>query len=191
MGLGVYEDTGSFTFPSTTERDLEAAAWLLSQGANLNIITNLLTREITPEQVSLLNDLFQRAIRHCIHGIDVVVTSVSTRHYMPDFAFLVHKMMRMENIDAIFAIARMDNKIHIVVFKKGFSILGIVKGMNREAFARESLRKESADVLIVFHKKDVLFIFVNVTFLAYSIGRMSLANGLEIFWNDVFTVTEA
>ena len=114
MGLGVYEDTGSFTFPSTTERDLQAAAWLLSQGANLNIITNLITREITPEQVGLLNDLFQRAIRHHIHGIEVVVTSVTTRHYMPDFAFLVHKMMRMENIDAIFAIARMDNKIHIV-----------------------------------------------------------------------------
>jgi tRNA nucleotidyltransferase (CCA-adding enzyme) len=33
---------------------------------------------------------------------------------MPDFAFLVHKMVRMENIDAIFAIARMENKIHIV-----------------------------------------------------------------------------
>jgi tRNA nucleotidyltransferase (CCA-adding enzyme) len=114
MGLGVYEDTGAFTFPSTTERDLKAAAWLLSQGANLNIITNLITREITPEQVSLLNDLFQRAIRHHIKGIDVVVTSVTTPHYVPDFAFLVHKMMRMENIDAIFAIARMDNKVHIV-----------------------------------------------------------------------------
>jgi tRNA nucleotidyltransferase (CCA-adding enzyme) len=114
MGLGVYEDTGSFTFPSTTERDLQAAAWLLAMGANLNVITNLITREITPEQVRLLNDLLQRAIRHHIHGIEVVVTSVTTRHYMPDFAFLVHKMMRMENIDAIFAIARMDNKIHIV-----------------------------------------------------------------------------
>ena len=114
MGLGVYEDTGSFTFPSTTERDLNAAAWLLSKGANLNVITNLITREITPEQVGLLNDLFQRAIRHHIHGIDVFVTSVSTQHYVPDFAFLVHKMMRIENIDAIFAIARMDNKVHIV-----------------------------------------------------------------------------
>jgi tRNA nucleotidyltransferase (CCA-adding enzyme) len=114
MGLGVYEDTGSFTFPSTTERDLEAAAWLLSKGANLNIITNLITREITPEQVGLLNDLFQRAIRHHIHGIDIVVTSVTTPHYVPDFAFLVHKMMRMEDIDAIFAIARMDNKVHVV-----------------------------------------------------------------------------
>jgi tRNA nucleotidyltransferase (CCA-adding enzyme) len=114
MGLGVYEDTGSFTFPSTTERDLKTAAWLLSKGANLNIITDLITREITPEQVTVLNDLIQRTIRHHIHGIEIAVTSVTTRHYMPDFAFLVHKMMRMENIDAIFAIARMDNKIHIV-----------------------------------------------------------------------------
>jgi len=114
MALGVYEDTGSFTFPSTTERDLKTAAWLLSKGANLNIITDLITREITPEQVTVLNDLIQRTIRHHIHGIDIVVTSVTTPHYMPDFAFLVHKMMRMENIDAIFAIARMDNKIHIV-----------------------------------------------------------------------------
>jgi len=114
MGLGVYEDTGSFTFPSTTERDLKTAAWLLSMGANLNIITDLITREITPEQVTVLNDLIQRTIRHHIHGIEIAVTSVTTPHYMPDFAFLVHKMMRMENIDAIFAIARMDNKIHIV-----------------------------------------------------------------------------
>ncbi len=114
MGLGVYEDTGSFTFPSTTERDLKTAAWLLSKGANLNIITDLITREITPEQVTVLNDLIQRTIRHHIHGIEIAVTSVTTPHYMPDFAFLVHKMMRMENIDAIFAIARMDNKIHIV-----------------------------------------------------------------------------
>ena len=114
MGLGIYEDTGAFTFPSTTARDLKAAAWLLTQGANLNTINDLITREITPEQVGILNDLLQRAVRHHIHGVEIVVTSVTTRHYVPDFAFLVHKMMRMENIDAIFAIARMDNKIHIV-----------------------------------------------------------------------------
>jgi tRNA nucleotidyltransferase (CCA-adding enzyme) len=114
MCLGIYEDTGSFTFPSTTSRDLEVAAFLVSRGANLNMIANLITREITSDQVGLLNDMFQAAIRHHIHGVEIVVTSVSSHRYMPDFAFLVHKMVRMENIDAIFAIARMDNKIHIV-----------------------------------------------------------------------------
>jgi tRNA nucleotidyltransferase (CCA-adding enzyme) len=34
--------------------------------------------------------------------------------YMADFAFLVQKMVKMENIDAIFAIARMENKIYVV-----------------------------------------------------------------------------
>ncbi len=114
MCLGIYEDTGSFTFPSTTSRDLEVAAYLVSQGANLNVIASLITREITPDQVGLLNDMFQAAIRHHIHGVEIVVTSVASHNYMPDFAFLVHKMVRMEDIDAIFAIARMDNKIHIV-----------------------------------------------------------------------------
>ncbi len=114
MCLGIYEDTGSFTFPSTTNRDLEVAGFLVSRGANLNVIASLTTREITPDQVGMLNDMFQAAIRHHIHGVEVVVTSVASHRYMPDFAFLVHKMVRMENIDAIFAIARMDNKIHIV-----------------------------------------------------------------------------
>ena len=114
MCLGIYEDTGSFTFPSTTNRDLEIAAFLVSQGANLNVIASLIAREITPEQVGLLNDMFQAAIRHHIHGVEIVVTSVASLRYMPDFAFLVHKMVRMENIDAIFAIARMENKIHVV-----------------------------------------------------------------------------
>jgi tRNA nucleotidyltransferase (CCA-adding enzyme) len=33
---------------------------------------------------------------------------------MPDFAFLVQKMVKMENLDALFAIARMENKIYVV-----------------------------------------------------------------------------
>ncbi len=35
MCLGIYEDTGSFTFPSTTEKDFNAAAFLLSKEARL------------------------------------------------------------------------------------------------------------------------------------------------------------
>jgi tRNA nucleotidyltransferase (CCA-adding enzyme) len=114
MCLGIYEDTGSFTFPSTTERDFLAAAYLLSQGANLNVVSNLIAREFSPEQVVLLNDMIQAVTRYYINGIEVVVTSVTMEKYMPDFAFLVQKMVKMENLDAIFAIARMENKIYVV-----------------------------------------------------------------------------
>jgi tRNA nucleotidyltransferase (CCA-adding enzyme) len=114
MCLGIYEDTGSFTFPSTTEDDFKAAAFLLSKGANLNIVSDLISREISSQQVGLLNDMIQTAVRYNIHGFEIIVTSVSLDNYLPDFAFLVHKMAKMEPVDAIFAIARMENKIYVV-----------------------------------------------------------------------------
>jgi len=114
MCLGIYEDTGSFTFPSTTERDFTAAAFLLSKGANLNVVSNLTSREISPEQVGLLNDMIQAATRYNINGVEIVITTVSTDNYVSDFAFLVHKMVKMENLDAIFAIARMGDKMYLV-----------------------------------------------------------------------------
>jgi len=114
MCLGIYEDTGSFTFASTTQRDFLAAAFLLSKGANLNVVADLIARELSPEQVVLLNDMIQAANRYYINGVDIIVTSVTTEKYMPDFAFLVQKMMKMENLNAIFALARMENKIYLV-----------------------------------------------------------------------------
>ncbi len=114
MCLGIYEDTGSFTFSSTTEADFHAAAYLLSRGASLNDVSNLISRELNPEQISLLNDMIQNVRRYDINGVEVLLTTISTDHYVTDFAFLVHKMVKMENLDAIFALARMANKVYVV-----------------------------------------------------------------------------
>ncbi|MCP3890402.1 MAG: CBS domain-containing protein, partial [Desulfobulbaceae bacterium] len=114
MCLGIYEDTGSFSFPSTTEYDFNAAAFLLSKGANLNVVSSMIAREISPEQVGMLNEMIQSANHFNINGVDIVVTLVTSDHYFPDFAFLVHKMIKMENLKAIFALALMENKVYVV-----------------------------------------------------------------------------
>lgn len=114
MCLGIYEDTGSFSFPSTTEHDFKAAAFLLSKGANLNTISSMITREFSPEQIGLLNDMIQASRHYSISGVDIVLTSVTTDDYFPDFSFLVQKMAKMENIDAIFALGLMENKVYVV-----------------------------------------------------------------------------
>ena len=114
MCLGIYEDTGSFTFSSTTPRDFEAAAWLVSQGASLNTIANMISKEMTSEQVDILNSLIKNSRLHDINGTMVVITSIGLDEYVPDFAFLVHKMQRMKNLNVIFALAQMGNKIYIV-----------------------------------------------------------------------------
>lgn len=114
MCLGIYEDTGAFTFASTTEEDFHAAAYLLSRGANLNTVAQLIAREISPEQVGLLNDMIQSLQRSRINGIEVALTVITTDKYVPDLALLVHKLVRMENLDALFAVAQMENKVHVI-----------------------------------------------------------------------------
>ncbi len=114
MSLGVYEDTGSFTFNSTTPEDFEAAAFLLKSGANLNVVSDMVTQELTAEQVSLLNELILSAKNYSFHGVEVCLTSVSVDRYVGDFAVLVHKLRDIENLDVVFALARMDDRVYLV-----------------------------------------------------------------------------
>jgi len=114
LALGIYEDTGSFTFASTTVEDFEAAAYLLSRGANLNTVAEMLTRELTVEQVSLLNDLIRNATTVTVSGIEVVLARASSPQYVGDFAVLAHKFMDMENIHVLFALAQMEDRVFVV-----------------------------------------------------------------------------
>ncbi len=114
MCLGIYEDTGSFTYPSTTEKDFLAAAFLLSKGANLDLVADMMAREFNPEQISLLNDMFDSLDTYVFGGVSIAVSIVATEKYFPDLAFLVQKMMKMESLNALFVIARMENKVHLV-----------------------------------------------------------------------------
>jgi tRNA nucleotidyltransferase (CCA-adding enzyme) len=114
MMLGIYEETGSFQFQSTTVEDFAAASFLLSKGANVNIVSDMLVKEMTPEQVFLLNDLINNASVYNINGVDIVVTEVSTEDYVGDLAVIVHKFRDMENINAIFALFRMEDRIYVI-----------------------------------------------------------------------------
>jgi len=114
LTLGIYEDTGSFTFSSTTPADYEAARYLLTQGANLNMVSDMLTRELTAEQISLLHDLIHSATTHTINTIPICIARASVDKYIGDFALLVHKLMDMENLNVLFALARMEDRIYMV-----------------------------------------------------------------------------
>ncbi len=114
MMLGIFEDTGSFTFNSTTPEDFEAASYLLQSGADLNLIADLVTRELTAEQVGILNDLIRSARTYNIRGVAVCIATVSVEKYVGDFALLVHKLKDMENLNVVFALARMEDRVYLV-----------------------------------------------------------------------------
>jgi tRNA nucleotidyltransferase (CCA-adding enzyme) len=114
MSLGVFEDTGSFTFNSTTPEDFEAAAFLLKSGADLNVVSDMVTQELTAEQISLLNELILSAKNYNFQGVEVSITTVSVDRYVGDFAVLVHKLRDIQNLDVVFALARMDDRVYLV-----------------------------------------------------------------------------
>ena len=114
MMLGLYEDTGNLTFSSVTEEDFRVAAYLLQKGANLNVVSNMITKELTAEQFFLLNDLVQSATRYHVHGIDVVISQASVDHYVGDIAVLAHKLKDMENLDVLFVLVLMENRIYLI-----------------------------------------------------------------------------
>ncbi len=114
MMLGIYEDTGNLSYPSTREEDFKAAGYLLRKGANLNVISNIITKELTSEQVYLLNELIQSAHRYPIQGVDVVIAEASSDRYIGDIAVLVHKLKDMENLDVLFALVRMEDRVYLI-----------------------------------------------------------------------------
>ena len=93
---------GRLPFPPPAPEDYRAAAWLTEKGADHNLIADLLTRELTAEQVHLLNDLMQDAATHVINGVSVVISEVIRDEYVGDLAVLVHKFIDMENLEVVF-----------------------------------------------------------------------------------------
>lgn len=114
MMLGLYEDTGSLRFNSTTVRDLQAAAFLLEHGANLNTVSDFLTQELTAEQVGLLHELIDNRTVLNVNGIDVSIAHASVDHFVGDLAVLAHKLKDMENLDVLLVVVRMGERVFLV-----------------------------------------------------------------------------
>jgi tRNA nucleotidyltransferase (CCA-adding enzyme) len=114
MMLGLYEDTGSLTFATTTVADYRAAAFLLEHGANLNTVASMLAHELTPDQIHLLNDLIANRSVINVHGIDVSITHASVDYFVGDIAALAHKLRDIENLDVLIVAVRMESRVFMV-----------------------------------------------------------------------------
>lgn len=122
LGLGIYSDTGFFSFSSVTQRDFAAAGWLLGRGMDINIISEKTAFSMTKEHIRALNALLESAQTYHINGADVVLAEATLDSYLDDFAFLAHKMMEMEKFDILFAIGRMDDRIQIVARSRSHAV---------------------------------------------------------------------
>lgn len=122
FGLGIYEDTGSFTFPSTSPFDYQAAEWLCRQGMDFGTISKFISKTLTPEQIEVLNSLLESTQIHIIKGVKVAIAETSKEEFLCDFALIVQKVMEATEAQVIFALANMADKVQIVARSKSEKI---------------------------------------------------------------------
>lgn len=105
--LGIYEDTGSLSYGTTTPRDLHAAAWLLEQQAVLDTVRRFLSQPLNAEQQNLLELLMKQMVNRSVEGYSVSLSAVSVPETVSEISSVVHRMRDLFESAALFVIVEM------------------------------------------------------------------------------------
>jgi tRNA nucleotidyltransferase (CCA-adding enzyme) len=112
--LGIYEDTGSLTYTRTTPRDLQAAAFLLDEGANLSVAVDFLNHPLSLEQQAIYEKL-RANIRSCVvHGHTVLITCGDAGEMDEELSTITHKLRDLLDPDALFTLVKTKSGVQFI-----------------------------------------------------------------------------
>jgi tRNA nucleotidyltransferase (CCA-adding enzyme) len=130
---GIYEDTGNLTFPGTTSKDARAAAYLLDELADLNVIKNFLRPAYGPKQKDVLFQMLQNSNRVRLNGYHISINRVDIDGHTPGLAVVMDMYQDIVNVDAAFGIFTEKKKGHTMVIGRseveGLNVGGIMRSM--------------------------------------------------------------
>ncbi len=112
---GIYEDTGHLTFPSTSARDLRAAAFLLEKHADLKVIQTILRPTYGPKQKDILFRMLADAKRVKLNGYRMSLSKMDIEGHVPGLAEVVSMYRNVVNVDVAFGIFREAGKDRCMV----------------------------------------------------------------------------
>lgn len=90
--LGIYEDTGSLSYPSTIARDASAVSWLLASGADLNIAAKYLNPPLSSAQVQLYDRLLKTAQSVMVEQSVVVIATAAALDLNDEISSVAHRL---------------------------------------------------------------------------------------------------
>jgi tRNA nucleotidyltransferase (CCA-adding enzyme) len=111
--LGVYEDTGSLTYPTTTARDIRAAAWLLEHHAALDTVRRFLTPTMSPEQFALYDYLLTASETRTINGYRITLGTAVRDHDVSGISHVAHRLRDTLDADALILVIEMPRYVQI------------------------------------------------------------------------------
>jgi len=114
LALGIYEDTGSLVYSTTSPRDLYAGAWLLEQNVALETIRHFLAHPLNDEQQRLFEALLTSAESRNIQGYTITVASTNVNNYVSEISSVAHRLRDTLDPAALFVLVEMPGSIQLV-----------------------------------------------------------------------------
>jgi tRNA nucleotidyltransferase (CCA-adding enzyme) len=115
MLLGIYEDTGSLTYATTTPRDIRAAASLLEAGARLAVVRRFLNVALTAKQRELFDQLERSAVWVEVAGHSVVVATASAAEgFDEEISSVAHRLRESLSAVALIVLVEIHDDVQLV-----------------------------------------------------------------------------
>jgi tRNA nucleotidyltransferase (CCA-adding enzyme) len=115
FALGIHEDTGSLTYPSSTQRDADALAWCLRHGARQDLIAAYLHTPLAAAERDLLHALQDSLEPVDAQGEEILLAAVRWPEYVDGISNLAHKLVDLTDARGLVVLVEMDGRVFVVV----------------------------------------------------------------------------
>lgn len=130
--LGIYDDTGCMTFSSATPRDARMVAFLMENGADLNIVSAYLAETIDDSHSQVFSHMLAQAQILEVDGLSVGICTLTVQSGLTMLASLVGKYKEFKGLDAAFGIFLTDQSKVMVIARgnpQGIDVGAVVRGL--------------------------------------------------------------
>ncbi len=123
--IGLYEDTGHLSFPSTTAEDAYTAGFLIENGADLKIAHVFLNPPYEEVQKDILFQMMQEVEKIHLKDMTVGLTIIKLESHVEMLSTVVHMYRKIINVDAVFVIFVNREERLLIIGRSGVETIDI------------------------------------------------------------------
>lgn len=148
--MGIYEDTGSLAYATTSARDLAAASWLLERGGDLDTVRRYALHSLDRFHFELLHRMTEELEVVTIHGHRVGIVVCELGSFVDELAPLVSRCLELFDLPLLFAVFGEGDRATLIArgqlegFHLGQALTALAGGGGHETAAAASVKGATA-----------------------------------------------
>lgn len=112
--MGIYEDTGCLSYPSTGARDMRAAARLLERGADLGPVRRYAVPQLDLPHVEILHRMTRALAVHRVQGHRIGTVALELGEHVEELAPLVSRCLELFDLSLLFGIFGDGQRVTVI-----------------------------------------------------------------------------